>query len=230
MPSEGVTYEEVRTAALAVTAQGRNPSVTAVRGHLRTGSRTTISRHLNRWHLEQATKTVPASPEFEDQLAALLAQERARISSDAQAKCEQAVASVQADNIEVTTALEKTEHELEEANQKVTEMAREIERLRATNDERAKEIGRLNEELRNERRVAEAARTDTALTVQRLEEIGELSANQEKELMLLRNKLQATEIALAEARGKAEGRAQAKAKKVPPSTSPPRFPSNPKTT
>jgi len=49
MARGGVTFTDVDEAARYLQGLGRNPTVDAVRGHLGTGSHTTIGEHLKRW-------------------------------------------------------------------------------------------------------------------------------------------------------------------------------------
>ncbi len=68
MSRPGITYEDVKSAALALRDRGEHPSIQRVREHLGTGSYSTIAGYLKRWRQEQAelshpTPLPPAVPE-----------------------------------------------------------------------------------------------------------------------------------------------------------------------
>jgi len=63
MSRPGVEYETVEQVARQLLSQGQHPSVQKVRDILKTGSNTTIAKHLKHWQANFATKHSPALPE-----------------------------------------------------------------------------------------------------------------------------------------------------------------------
>ena len=53
MARPGISYEDVKTAAVELLAAGAKPSIQQVRKYLGTGSNSTIGRHLKRWQMEK---------------------------------------------------------------------------------------------------------------------------------------------------------------------------------
>lgn len=63
MSRPGIEYESVERAACHLLSQGQHPSVQKIRDILKTGSNTTIAKHLKNWQANFATKRSPALPE-----------------------------------------------------------------------------------------------------------------------------------------------------------------------
>ncbi len=68
MARTGITYFDVETAALHLQGQGKTPTVDGIRQYLGTGSKTTISHHLNIWKAQQ----VDGEGQLPHQLSALV--------------------------------------------------------------------------------------------------------------------------------------------------------------
>ncbi|MCW9015186.1 MAG: DNA-binding protein [Gammaproteobacteria bacterium] len=69
MPPKGVTQELVEKAISALEARGKTPSVRAVRKELRTGSSTTISRHMASLRTAQASIASDEKTNIPEELA-----------------------------------------------------------------------------------------------------------------------------------------------------------------
>jgi len=63
MSRPGIEYESVERVACQLLSQGQNPSVSKVRDVLKTGSNTTIARHLKSWQANFASKSTSPLPE-----------------------------------------------------------------------------------------------------------------------------------------------------------------------
>lgn len=59
----GVTYQEVLEVANQIKAQGKNPTIEQVRAVLKTGSSSTIAKHLNQWRMQQENGDILAAKE-----------------------------------------------------------------------------------------------------------------------------------------------------------------------
>src|SRR5262245_14639993 len=66
MARQGISPEKIRAVITQLQAQGEEPTVSAIREQLGSGSYTTISSELSRWRIEQAQATRPAIPEIPD--------------------------------------------------------------------------------------------------------------------------------------------------------------------
>lgn len=72
MARPGISYEDVKHIALALIAQGDNPTIQRVREHLGSGSNSTIAAHLKRWQQELATPKPALPPEIPEAVMAAL--------------------------------------------------------------------------------------------------------------------------------------------------------------
>ncbi|MGE3319395.1 MAG: DNA-binding protein [Candidatus Berkiella sp.] len=113
----GIVYEDVAEAALQLQAQGKIPTVDAVRHVLGTGSKTTINQHLKQWKAEQGTSDGSLPSEILTVVSGLWD----RIQAQAQQAIEATAAIHQAEREELQSAvlhsreaLLETEHRYEE--------------------------------------------------------------------------------------------------------------------
>jgi chromosome segregation ATPase len=159
MARQGISKEQVYTAAAELREEGTAPTVQAVRERIGSGSFSTINTHLAEWKAEnaaQAVADIPAMPEkVQDAFTRIWAT---------------AARSAQED---VETQREALEAMRREMDKERASMAEEIERLEKALEETATRAAQFEADLRTQREAAEEkAGQVTALTIEntRLEE------------------------------------------------------------
>lgn len=201
MARPGITYEQVAAVADSLQAQGKRPTVEAIRAQLGTGSPNTIHRHLSAW--KEARPTVAAAPvEMPAAIHAAIVEEIRRAASEARAVLEQELAEARAtadDLAEAGEALEAERDTLADqlANERadnqqlvgqVDELHREIERVKVEAGEKVAEvkadaavqINEAREQAQHEREAAETARQRLAEANVRLEAMPRLESDLER--------------------------------------------------
>ena len=85
----GITFEQVAAVADALTGEGHQPSIRAVREKLGdTGSPNTIHKHLTAWREARPAATAAAAPELPKALATAIAAEIERAAAAARGEIE----------------------------------------------------------------------------------------------------------------------------------------------
>ncbi len=157
----GVTYSDVTKAAVAIRADGEEPTVDRVRGYLGTGSRSTIAPLLKKWRHERgASDELELPPDLVEAMKALSArvknaadvqmeQLRAEFEASATALQEQ-LSGEMASNAALQAANEALEAQVEAGNEQTGTLNRELEQLKiqlarveVSRDEAASETERL---------------------------------------------------------------------------------------
>lgn len=164
MAREGVSYEQVRAAAESLIAEGREPSIRAVRERLRgTGSPNTIHRHLTKWR--EARPEVPvASTDLPQSIIREINGEIQRAAAAARAEVEAQLAQAQTEAADLAAAGEVMEAERDSLLEQLAALTSERDVLAGKAAEQAAEIERLGQEVERERRAAEEARIEVAKT------------------------------------------------------------------
>ena len=210
----GITYEQVSTAADAITAEGGHPSIMRVREWIGSGSPNTIHRHLKVWRKAQAPAERP-SPEIPGDVAKAIsdAMDRHAAARSAEAQQEAEEARIEADTLAETgeqiegerdAALERAdtaERVAEEATQRAD--AAEVEAIQlATEIEGARENARTarDEASRAEARAESAIseRDRLAYQVERLRDDAAAAKALREEIAYAREQIQRLEDRLYE--------------------------------
>jgi chromosome segregation ATPase len=159
MARQGISKEQVYTAAAELREEGITPTVQAVRERIGSGSFSTINTHLAEWkteHAAQAVADIPAMPEKVQEAFARIWATAARSAQE-----------------DVETQREALEAMRREMDKERAAMAEEIERLEGELEETTTKAAQLETDLTAERQAGEEkAEQVTALTIEktRLEE------------------------------------------------------------
>lgn len=199
MAREGITYEQVAAAADALVAEGKQPTIRAVREQLRgTGSPNTIHRHLSDWRAARP-QAVAAAPELPGSIIREIRQEIERAAAQARAGIEERLVQVQAEAADLAAAGEALEAERDGLLEQIAVLTSERDRLAGQAAEQAAEIVRQGEEIERERRAAENARIEVAQNRLKIEAQGEAVAEHRAEVERLRAALEEERQARTEA-------------------------------
>ena len=158
MARPGLAPEQIRETIRQLAAEGADPSVTAVRERLGSGSYSTIGTVLNDWRREQAQATRPAIPEMPEPLYHLLRHLWAEAWKSADAAH---------DPERHAFDRERTEHEKakQELAAEIRRLEAELERLAAEGESRRETLAQRQQEL-EAARVELTKATSTASVLQ----------------------------------------------------------------
>ncbi len=189
MAREGVSFVQVQAAAEALVAEGRLPSIRAVREQLRgTGSPNTIHKHLTKWR-----EALPQAPgqaiELPSSILREIHGEIARAAQDARAESHARLAQVQTEAADLAAAGEALEAERDGLLEQLAALVRERDSLADKLTERDAEVLRLGQDIERERRAAEEARIEVAQARLRTESETRARADQTAEISQLRAEL-----------------------------------------
>jgi len=185
MARPGVTFEQVAAVADAITGEGHQPTINAVRDRIGTGSPNTIHRHLTVWRAARPRATV-AAPELPAALTAAIATEIERAASSARAEVETKLVQSQAEAVELANAGETLEAERDELTEQVAELTTERDTLAGKAEQQAMDIKAQAERIEREQQAAEAARVDLAKAQLKIESGSERLVEQTAEIERLR--------------------------------------------
>lgn len=162
MPREGVSYEQVVTAAEALLKEGQPPSIRLVRARLNgTGSPNTIHRHLSEWRVARA-----GTPEIAPVLPAAIAREihleLARVANEARKDGDARLNEAVAELAELAQAGEALEEERDQLRAQILTLTRDKDVLNGKATEQGAELQRATQELQQARQTAEALRLELA--------------------------------------------------------------------
>ncbi len=153
MARQGITPDQVHTAATALSEEGVSPTVQAVRERIGSGSYTTISAHLTGWRSEHAGQVPANIPDMPEKVGAAFHQ-----------VWSVAARAAQEDVETQRQALEAMRREMEKEK---ADMGAEIERLERGLDAADQRGVQLAQDLGKEQRAgAEKGERVTALTVE----------------------------------------------------------------
>jgi colicin import membrane protein len=159
---EGVTYDQVKAAADALVAEGRRPSIRAVRERLNgSGSPNTIHRHLAKWRDARPEAPAP-SVDLAPSIIREINGEIQRAVAAARAEIEGELAQARAEAADLAAAGELLEGERDGLAEQLAALVRERDVQAGKAAEQTAEIERLAQELERERRAAEEARIEAA--------------------------------------------------------------------
>lgn len=185
-----ISYDQVAAAAAELKANGQKATVRAVRDATGgTGSMTTISRFLQQWNDAQPKQSAPAveipAPVLDGIRRAIgQAGDEAQAALRAElADTRQALADVTAESERTAEALSEAEDEmlmLEGLRADLTARLEEEKKSRAESEARhVADLAEIRDEIQRERQAAEAARTELAKAMLRLESMPRLEADLE---------------------------------------------------
>ncbi len=216
MPREGITYDQVATAANRITAEGQRATIRTVRDALGTGSPNTIQRHLAAWRAVHP-QTSGAAPELPEALVHAIAAEIAKAAASARTELEAQLIEAQTEAAELAKAGEALEAERDDLREQVAQRTLERNLAQSAEVERRVEVQDLKQDLERERKQAEEARREAATALGRLEALTEKAAETQAErdqlkadLARCQQEAQAQAVALATAQAQAEAAREAK--------------------
>ena len=129
MARQGITRDQVFTAADALVGDGQQPTINAIRERLGgTGSPNTIHKHLVQWREARPVAAV-AAPELPQALTAAIAGEIEKAAAKARAEKEQELQQAQAEAAELGAAGEALEAERDELAEQVAVLTTERDTL-----------------------------------------------------------------------------------------------------
>lgn len=195
MPREAnITYEQVAAVADAIKAEGGRPQWRAVRERLGTGSGGTIHRMLQQWQagqVRQIESTLVLPPALQRSILDFMAQEvagaKASLEADL-AESQQSAADLALENERQLTQIEAQQADIEALQGERSSLEGRLEQMEA-------DLAAAREEASRERQAAEAARTELAKAVLRLEAMPRL----ESDLAEVRNQYQQADLRRQEA-------------------------------
>lgn len=153
----GVSYDEVKAAALAILATGEQPSLRSVRDALGRGSNTTISGHMARWRAtEQPIPEEVPPPDVSASVASAIQDDKERAIAAARAPLLARIASMEGEAQLVRDESNASEDEIERLQDQVAILTTERDQAQALAGERAEEIRRLTDALVTERTAKDA--------------------------------------------------------------------------
>ncbi len=179
MARVGVSYDEVKAAALAILATGEQPSLRSVRDALGRGSNSTISGHMARWRATEQPipEDVPA-PDVSAAVAAAIQDDKERAIAAVRAPLMARIASMEGEAQLVRDESNAAQDEIERLLEQVATLTTERDQSQALAGERAEEIRRLSESLAAERAAKDAVVLEAATlrlkTEAQAEHLGEL--------------------------------------------------------
>ena len=157
-----ITYEEVEAVINGLVAEGLTPSIPRIREGLgNTGSPNTIQRYKKAWQ-DSAPVVQRIAVELPEDLKKSLVSEIERQSASAKSEIEKKLVSAEADLIVLSTSGEATEAELDKLRLAYEELSSDKIRLEGVDEERVKEVDRVNGELKLERESSESTRVSLA--------------------------------------------------------------------
>ena len=168
MPRVGITYEQVASAADALVAESKKPTIQNVRDRLGTGSPNTIHRHLTSYRAAQAPTERPA-PVLPQSIARAITDELERYAAASRAESEESAEEARTEAYALAETGEVLESERDEALEQLEALEAERNRLSGERDTLQAEVNRLTDDLEREREGAENARKDAAQAHARIE-------------------------------------------------------------
>lgn len=189
MPRESkITHEQVAAAADGLTAEGSNPTIRLVRERLgNVGSNGTIHRLLQDWkaaHERHIVATVSLPPALQKTILDFMEQEVSRAKADLQnelTESQQAASDLATEN-------ERQNAEIEALTNSIERFHADVANLRGKTAQLETDLENTRNEVVRERDAAEAARTELAKAILRLEAMPRLESDLADTRALLREK------------------------------------------
>lgn len=211
MARDGVSYEQVKAAADTLVAEGRKPTLRAVREQLGgTGSPNTIQRHLTKWR-DARPQGPTVTVELPQTIIREIHAEIARAADTARAEIQERLAESEQEAADLAREGERLQEQNERLEARLAELTTERDVLAGKAEEQGKELVRLGHELDRERNATEQARIEVAQARLTTDAQGKQLETMALELEQLRNELRQERTARTEAQREhaaaAEGRA-----------------------
>jgi len=159
MAREGVSYEQVESAIEELVGSGKQVTIKGIRDVLGTGSPNTIHRHLTEWRNSRPNGTVVCAS-LPEALTGVIARELDRVAAQARAEIEDQLSQAKIEALELATAGEALEVEIETLKVTIAAITTERDAVSAIAAERHKEIINLTEIVKREQKDAESVRVD----------------------------------------------------------------------
>lgn len=189
MARPGITYEQVAAVADAITGEGNQPTIQAVRDRIGTGSPNTVHKHLTAWRAARP-QAVAVVPELPAVLMAAFAAEIEKSAASARAEVESRLVQAQAEAAELASAGEALENERDELLEQVVELTTERDTLAGKAEQQASDMKAQAERIEREQQAAEAARVELAKAQLKIESGNEKLNAQVVEIERLRATLE----------------------------------------
>ncbi len=155
MARQGITRDQVFTAADALVGDGQQPTINAIRERLGgTGSPNTIHKHLVQWREARPVAAV-AAPELPQALTAAIAGEIEKAAAKARAEKEQELQQAQAEAAELGAAGEALEAERDELAEQVAVLTTERDTLAGKAAQQAADLAEAQQRIEREQQAAE---------------------------------------------------------------------------
>ena len=151
MARQGITRDQVFTAADALVGDGQQPTINAIRERLGgTGSPNTIHKHLVQWREARPVAAV-AAPELPQALTAAIAGEIEKAAAKSRAEKEQELQQAQAEAAELGAAGEALEAERDELAEQVAVLTTERDTLAGKAAQQAADLAEAQQRIERER-------------------------------------------------------------------------------
>lgn len=172
-----ITYEQVAAAADAMKESGAKPTSRAIRERLgNVGSMGTINKMLQEWKAGQErriTNALAFPPVLQRAIFDFIDQEL----TSAKANLEAELAEQQQEGADLATENERQMAEIKNKTDNLTAAHAKLATLHGRNDQMEKDLAVARDEADRERKAAEAARTELAKTLLRLDAMPRLEAD-----------------------------------------------------
>lgn len=159
MAREGINYEQVVATIEELVGSGKQVTIKGIRDALGTGSPNTIHRHLTEWRNSRPNGTVVCAT-LPEALTGVIARELDRVAAQARAETEDQLSLAKIEALELATAGEALEVEIETLKASIAAITTERDAVSAIAAERHKEIINLTEMVKLEQKDAESVRVD----------------------------------------------------------------------
>lgn len=177
MAREGISYEQVVAAIEELVGSGKQVTIKGIRDVLGTGSPNTIHRHLTEWRNSRPNGTVVCAT-LPEALTGVIARELDRVAAQARAEIEDQLSLAKIEALELATAGEALEVEIESLKATIAAITTERDAVSAIAAERQKEIFNFSELVKREQKDSESLRVELA----KLHLKFDLSINEHSEL------------------------------------------------
>jgi len=161
MAREGISYGQVVSAIEELVGSGKQATINGIRQVLGTGSPNTIHKHMVEWRNLQQNRNV-ACTALPEAVTTVIARELDRVAAQARAEIEDQLSQAKIEALELATAGEALEVEIESLKASITAITSERDALSAIAAERQKEIVDLSEVVKREQKDSESLRVELA--------------------------------------------------------------------
>ena len=177
----GITFDQVAAAADALVGDGQQPTISAVRERLGSGSPNTIHRHLTEWRQARPVAAAGVAT-LSPTLTAAIASDIERAAAQARAEIESQLVEVQAEAAHLSTVGEAVEAERDGLIEQVAALTTERDTIAGKAAQQATDLAQAQQRIEREQQTAEAARIELATARLRIEAQATLEAEQTAEL------------------------------------------------